>query len=105
MSHLLMSLILSGFLNEIMSCVLSSLQITDLLSVFYGQPTPLNQVQAPLREFLGRRVLNGAECTPDNVRSSVEDLVESMETEISDTVVSVQQTVKCQICPPPTNQL
>ncbi|XP_052223926.1 large proline-rich protein BAG6-like [Dreissena polymorpha] len=79
-----------GFLNEIMSCVLSSLQITDLLSVFYGQPTPLNQVQAPLREFLGRRVLNGAECTPDNVRSSVEDLVESMETEIADTVSAAQ---------------
>ena len=88
-NHVLqLPLVFAGFLNEIMSCVLSSLQITDLLSVFYGQPTPLNQVQAPLREFLGRRVLDGAEATPENIRNSVEDLVESMEPEIADTVVS-----------------
>lgn len=70
-----------------MSCVLSHLQITDLISVFYGSPTPLNQVQRPLREFLSTRVMHGLAPFPDNIRTSVQDLVNSMQQEIQETVV------------------
>lgn len=79
-----------GFVNDIMSCVLSHLQITDLISVFYGSPAPLNHVQAPLREFLSTRVLHGLPPFPENIRTSVQDLVNSMQTEMQDTVNSTQ---------------
>ncbi|XP_060599350.1 large proline-rich protein BAG6-like isoform X2 [Ruditapes philippinarum] len=79
-----------GFINDIMSCILSHLQITDLISVFYGSPAPLNQVQRPLREFISTRVLNDLTPCPENIRTSVEELVESMQTEIQETVNSTQ---------------
>ncbi|XP_053380181.1 large proline-rich protein BAG6-like [Mercenaria mercenaria] len=79
-----------GFINDIMSCVLSHLQITDLISVFYGSPAPLNQVQLPLRGFISSRVLSDLEPLPQNIRMAVEDLVDSMQTDIQETVNSTQ---------------
>lgn len=68
--------------------MLANLQITDLVSVFYGQAGPLNQVQRPLREFISARVLEGGPSDPESLRSAVERLVESMQPELQDTVVN-----------------
>lgn len=79
--------IFSGFISELLACILGHLQMTDFISVYYGQPGPLNQIQTPLREFLARRVLKGAAPFPENVRSAVEALVESARPDLEDTVV------------------
>ena len=70
------------------ACVLSNLQIADILTIFYGEAAPLNQVQRPLKEFLNARVLEGSPAFAENIRSSVERLIEAMQPEIQDTAVS-----------------
>ncbi|KAL4219644.1 Large proline-rich protein bag6 [Mactra antiquata] len=78
-----------GFINDMMSCILSNLQLTDLISVFYHSPSPLNQVHRPLRDFISERVLHGTPPTPAAIRIAVEDLVEGMQPEIQEAVNSV----------------
>ena len=85
--YLMTHLFLLGFINEVLSCILSQLQITDIIQVFYGSPTPLNQVREPLRQFVRTRVLEGAAPTAENIRNSVVRLIEGMQADIQDTVV------------------
>ena len=84
-----------GIVNEVLSCILSHLQITDIIQVFYGSPGPLNQVREPLRQFVRTRVLEGAAPTVENIRDSVVRLVDSMQADIQDTVVSSHLKQKC----------
>ena len=77
----------AGFINDILSCILANLQITDLVSVLYGQPGPLNQVQRPLREFVTSNVLQGAPPFEENIRSAVDRLIESLQPGLQETVV------------------
>lgn len=75
-----------GFINDILSCILSQLQITDIIQVFYGSPAPLNRVREPLRQFVRTRVLEDAPPTIENIRQSVVRLIDSMQADIQDTV-------------------
>ena len=80
-------LLFPGFINDILSCILSQLQITDIIQVFYGSPAPLNRVREPLRQFVRTRVLEDAPPTIENIRQSVVRLIDSMQADIQDTVV------------------
>ena len=77
----------TGIVNEVLSCILSCLQITDIIQVFYGNPGPLNQVREPLRQFVRTRVLDGRAATIENIQNSVTELVDGMQADIQDTVV------------------
>ena len=77
----------TGIVNEVLSCILSCLQITDIIQVFYGNPGPLNQVREPLRQFVRTRVLDGRAATVENIQNSVTELVDGMQADIQDTVV------------------
>ena len=90
-AYMVLLLYVSGFINEVLSCILSQLQITDIIQVFYGSPAPLNQVREPLRQFVRTRVLEGAAPTIENIHDSVVRLIDSMQADIQDTVVSIKQ--------------
>lgn len=81
-----------GIVNEVLSCILSCLQITDIIQVFYGSPGPLNQVREPLRQFVRTRVLEGAAPTVENIQNSVAELVDGMQADIQDTVNNCSPT-------------
>ena len=66
---------------------MAHLQITDMLQLFYGNSTPLNQVQIPLREFLSRSVLNDEPLSEENIRSGIGRIIETMQSDIQDMVV------------------
>ena len=41
-----------GVLQDFFNCVAEHLSFVDLMSLFFGQPGPLNQLRQPLRDFL-----------------------------------------------------
>ncbi|KAK3587184.1 hypothetical protein CHS0354_016880 [Potamilus streckersoni] len=79
-----------GFINDLMNCVLTHLQITDLLQVFNGIPAPLNRVHVPLQNFVREEVLQKAEVNAINIQTHVKMLIERMQDEIRETVAQAE---------------
>ncbi|KAL3872498.1 hypothetical protein ACJMK2_040418, partial [Sinanodonta woodiana] len=75
-----------GLINDLMNCVLTHLQITDLLQVFNGIPAPLNRVHVPLQNFVKEEVLQKGEVNAVNIQTHIKRLIERMQDEIRETV-------------------
>lgn len=67
---------------DVLNVASQHLTFTDVMAIFYGQPTPLQALQAPLREMVGERILQGQPLSDTSVQQAVERLMDDISPEI-----------------------
>ena len=60
-----------------------------LMSVFFGNPQPLQSLRAPLQQFINEHVLRGDQPTVANIDTAVARLLDDMREDITATSVSL----------------
>ena len=58
------------------------MSLQDLIQVFCGSPSRLDQLRQPLRDFVDSRMLTGREPTEQNINSSIESVIGDIDSHV-----------------------
>jgi hypothetical protein len=72
-----------GLLTDLFHIVADQLAFADLMTIFFGQPGPLECLREPLHQFVADRILMGEEATDANIDHAVDRLVNYMQPDIN----------------------
>ena len=86
------SLSVAGMLSDLFACLSERLTVVNLMTVFAGNPQPLQSLWAPLQHFVNAYVLRGESPTVENIDRTVTRILDDMRDEIHATCVSLTRT-------------
>ncbi|KAI0211538.1 Large proline-rich protein bag6 [Lamellibrachia satsuma] len=78
-----------GMLSDLFMCVSQHLTFIDLMSVFFGNPQPLQSLRTPLQQFMHEHVLHGNQPTVENIDQAVARILDDMRDDINATCADV----------------
>ena len=85
------SLSVAGMLADLFACLSERLTIVNLMTVFSGNPQPLQSLWAPLQHFVNAYVLRGDPPTVENIDRAVTRILDDMRDDIHATCVSLSR--------------
>ena len=65
------------------------LTIVEVVTVFGGDPEPLNSLHATFREFISKKLLDGEEATVANIPQGIESFIAGIPAMLSEITVSI----------------
>ena len=78
-------------------CVSQHVTFIHLMSVFFGNPQPLQSLRAPLQQFIHEHVLRDDQPTVANIDQAVARMLDDMREDINATCVSLDSCYPCMI--------
>jgi hypothetical protein len=77
----------AGLLTDLFRIAANHLAFSDLMMIFFGQPSSLERLQEPLREFISQNLLNGDPPSDASINAAVERVIQDMRSDISSVAV------------------
>ena len=85
------SIFVAGMLSDLFACLSERLTIVNLMTVFSGNPQPLQSLWAPLQHFVNAYVLRGEPPTVENIDRAVTRIIDDMRDDLHATCVSLSR--------------
>jgi hypothetical protein len=82
---------IAGLLTDLFRIAANHLAFSDLMMIFFGQPSSLERLREPLGEFISQSLLNGNLPSDTNIDAAVERVIQDMRPDISSVAV-------CRVC-------
>lgn len=78
---------IAGLLTDLFRIAANHLAFSDLMMIFFGQPSSLERLRDPLREFISQNLLNGNPPSDTSIDAAVEHVIQDMRPDISSVAV------------------
>ena len=85
------SIFVAGMLSDLFTCLSERLTIVNLMTVFSGNPQPLQSLWAPLQHFVNAYVLRSDPPTVENIDRAVTRILDDMRDDLHATCVSLSR--------------